>query len=113
MAEKRVLGMDHGEIGAMLLERWKFPLEIKNPIAAHYQEKIPEETNAYDVSLLRVADILSHGLSPKNEEANSLLPVINEKDFMLLKTDEQDLEDMKGYLKEEKEEIDAFFNAIM
>ncbi|MCK4816687.1 HDOD domain-containing protein, partial [bacterium] len=37
MAERKVIGFDHGEVGAMLLKRWMFPDMIVNPIAVHHQ----------------------------------------------------------------------------
>jgi putative nucleotidyltransferase with HDIG domain len=113
IVEKSVLGIDHGEIGAMLLERWKFPPEVRYPIAVHHQETIPEGINVYDVSMLRVADILSHEIDSRKRDGNPELPSIDEKDLILLKMDEQDLEEMKAYLNGAKEEINTFFTAII
>ena len=31
MAERHAMGFDHGEAGALLLKRWKFPLEVIQP----------------------------------------------------------------------------------
>lgn len=35
-AERRVTGMDHGEVGEMLLRRWKLPEATVMPIAGHH-----------------------------------------------------------------------------
>lgn len=113
IVEKNVLGIDHGEIGAMLLERWQFPPEVRYPIAVHHQQKVPEGINAYDVSMLRVADMLSYEIDSKKGNGNPELPSIDEKDLMLLKMDGQDLEGMKAYLNEKKEAINTFFNAVI
>ncbi len=40
--ERSVIGFDHGEIGAMLLERWKFPEVICNAVALHHKRDLPE-----------------------------------------------------------------------
>lgn len=54
--ERAVFGMDHGEVGAMLLERWKFPVTICEPIARHHGGGPPADA---DTALLRVADALA------------------------------------------------------
>ena len=67
LAERKVIGFDHGEVGAMLLERWRFPEVISNPIAVHHQPEKQEGSNTTDVAMLRIADALSHELDSKKE----------------------------------------------
>jgi putative nucleotidyltransferase with HDIG domain len=38
-AEKKILGMNHAEVGGRLLTRWKFPPNIVNAVASHHYPK--------------------------------------------------------------------------
>ena len=112
LAERNVIGIDHGEIGAMLLMRWKFPDGISSPIAVHHIEEIPEGTNVNDVAMLRVADALTKGLG-LGEEEDPILPEIRAADLKILGIKEKGLEDIKAYLHSLENEIHAFFSAIV
>lgn len=59
VAEQRVLGIDHPEVGAALLESWGIPDEVVQVVRWHHQpENFPgEDTLALD--LIHVADHLS------------------------------------------------------
>lgn len=81
--ERKIIGLDHGEVGAMLLSRWKFPEVISNAIAAHHQAEIPEGTNVKDVAMLRVADLMSQELEMETE-GNPVTPEPNETDLEIL-----------------------------
>ena len=62
-AERSQIGFDHGEIGALLLQRWKFPLRVIQPIAAHHHEgELPAKFNRKVVACLRIADTLAKEL---------------------------------------------------
>ncbi|MEA1936352.1 MAG: HDOD domain-containing protein [Thermodesulfobacteriota bacterium] len=111
MAERRTIGFDHGEVGAMLLTRWKFPDMIINPIAAHHQTEIPEETGVNDVAMLRIANILPQELG-LGEEGNPVPPEINEADLEILGMKEKELEDMRAYLNSVKDGIYDLFSAM-
>ena len=111
MAEHRIIGLDHGEVGAMLLARWRFPTAIANPIAVHHQTEIPEGTNANDVALLRIANALSQELS-LGEEGNPVPPEIPEIEIKTLGIRENDVDDMRVYLHGVEDGIHAFFSAI-
>lgn len=51
-AEREILGIDHAEVGALLLAKWNMPHELHNPVRWHHDpESCPEED-------LRVAEIV-------------------------------------------------------
>ncbi len=54
-AEKRVIGMDHAEVGGMTAEKWKFPQAIVDSIRWHHQ---PEnaETQTETIDIVHIAD---------------------------------------------------------
>jgi HD-like signal output (HDOD) protein len=57
-AERRVLGIDHAEVGAVLLESWGLPADIVEAVRYHHR---PDdfEGDPLGVDLVHIADILS------------------------------------------------------
>lgn len=111
MAERRIIGMDHGEIGSMLLNRWKFPSGISDPIFAHHQEQMPETVNVKDVAMLRVSDTLAK-CAGFGYSQNFVIPNTHQKDMALLGIGEKDVSTLKAGLEEAREGIVAFFKAL-
>jgi len=109
--ERESIGLDHGEIGGMLLERWKFPKTIRQPIAFHHQEGVPEEVNRFDVSMLRVADTLAQELA-LGDSGNPFPPPVDEAALDRLGVDAAAYEDLKKKLEEAREGIIVFFEVI-
>ncbi len=56
-AEKKVLGVDHGEIGAQILERWSFPQEVVSAVGKHHKEAGPDDSSLDNI--VRLADNVS------------------------------------------------------
>ena len=111
IAESRLIGFDHGEIGAMLLTRWKFPDVISNSIALHHQKEAPEGTNGRDVAMLRVANALPQELG-LGQDGNPVPPAISRQDLKVLEIGENEIEEMRAYLIGVKDEIYALFDAM-
>ncbi len=56
--EREVLGIDHAELGASVLEKWQFPLPLVNAARYHHQpDHAPEDQQLVD--LVHVADAIS------------------------------------------------------
>jgi len=111
IAESRLIGFDHGEIGAMLLTRWKFPDVISSSIAVHHQTETPEETNGRDVAMLRVANALPQELG-LGQDGNPVPPAISRQDLKALEIGENEIEEMRAYLIGVEDEIYALFDAM-
>ncbi|WP_294268111.1 HDOD domain-containing protein [Propionivibrio sp.] len=69
-AERRVLGLDHAEIGRLLTEHWRFPSLLSLAIGTHHAPDIQHEPLA---TLINVADALGHRLD-RSEEDGVLVP---------------------------------------
>lgn len=56
-AEKRILGVDHAEVGARILEAWSFPDRIVSAVRFHHR---PDEAEPTDqtIDLVHVANVL-------------------------------------------------------
>jgi len=111
LAEREMIGFEHGEVGAMLLTRWRFPDIISKPIALHHQTAIPEGASASDVAMLRIADTLPQELGI-GEGGNMTPPEIDEADLKTLEMNKRELEEIKAYLNTAEEGIYGFLNAM-
>jgi len=62
-AERRVIGTDHAEVGAIIAENWNFPRELVNAIRFHHEPHKSEELSEL-TCLVHVADcmVLSSGI---------------------------------------------------
>lgn len=111
-AERRLIGLDHGEVGAMLLIRWKFPEVISGPIDAHHKTELPEGADVRDVAILRIADALPQQIG-LGAGGNPAPPNIREQDLDVLQINEKQLEDLKEYSLGIQDGIYAFFDAMV
>ncbi len=60
-AEQRILGLGHCELGAMVAQKWKLPLELIDSIRSHHH--IEAQTNSHPLSLaIFFANIAAHAL---------------------------------------------------
>ena len=56
-AEEKVLGVNHGEMGGWLLEKWALPPRLVEPIVDHH-DFCPNRDHAEHTAILHLADIL-------------------------------------------------------
>ena len=109
--ERRIVGFDHGQVGALMLSQWKFPEVITRPIAAHHQPQVPPGTDELDLTLLQVADALPQQMGLGNS-ANPHPPEISPADLEYLGLKEDDLASMREFLQGASDNIHAFFSAM-
>jgi putative nucleotidyltransferase with HDIG domain len=82
IAEQHIIGIDHSEVGAMLVEGWQFPKNLSDAIRHHHN---PELSNSTLKCCLFVADQLSkhkslnYGNNSNHEMMNELPPVIAQR----------------------------------
>lgn len=56
-AEEQIMGINHGELGGWLLEKWTLPAKLVNPIVDHHDFG-PKRDHAERTAVLHLADIL-------------------------------------------------------
>lgn len=73
--ERELLGVDHEEIAALLVERWRFPACLAEPIAHHHT---PERarTARDETAIVHVANVLVRGLG-FGSGGDALIPAID------------------------------------
>lgn len=59
--EREVLGFDHTEIGAALLEKWELPENLREIIAFHH-DPFKSSRYGFEASIIHLADILSKAM---------------------------------------------------
>lgn len=109
--EREIIGIDHCEVSAMLLTRWKFPPKIVQPIAGHHRHDVLPGESQKDVVLLRIANVIAQGLG-LGEDGNSMPNPLRPGDLESLGANESDLQAIKAGLQEKKSDIEAFFAAL-
>ena len=109
--EKQVIGIDHNEITAMLLKRWKFPPEIINPIEDLHHEKSGTETSHFDAALLRVANSIARELN-FGLEGNRRPAPIYDGDIAILMISKEKIEKIHQDIDKKREGITAFMDAL-
>ena len=74
-AERAVLGLDHAAIGAALVARWNFPMQIQQVVAGHHLTQAAPASVL--TSLTHVADVICHALEIGAEPIGGV-PVLSE-----------------------------------
>jgi HD-like signal output (HDOD) protein len=78
IAEKIILGVDHGEIGGWMLEEWTLPKNLSASVMWHHDFK-PKTFHARKTALLHMADVLSLAVDfagPVWEKVPELNPIV-------------------------------------
>ncbi|HEV8542159.1 MAG TPA: HDOD domain-containing protein [Verrucomicrobiae bacterium] len=65
-AEKRVLKVTHPDVGARLLQRWKFPESIVSAVEFHHAPTAPSNRQKGLAALIYLANVLAHRAIPQN-----------------------------------------------
>jgi putative nucleotidyltransferase with HDIG domain len=112
LAEREIIGMDHGDVGAMLLGRWKFPPQVIKPILAHHHHDVSVDADPRDTTMLRLANQLPQ-IVGLGRDGNTSPPQVRAGDLELLGFDQTDLEGLIDYTQASQESIQAFFDAII
>ena len=110
-AEENYFGMDHGEVGSILLKRWNFPDSMCTLVALDHKTDIPEGVDPADVAMLHIADILSKEAGLGVSESISASEIRND-DLVALGATSKDIDGFRAFLTEAKDGIYAFFSAV-
>ncbi|MDQ5916729.1 MAG: hypothetical protein QG584_2623 [Pseudomonadota bacterium] len=98
-AERRVLGLDHAEIGQWLTEHWRFPPLLSRAIGTHHQPDMQQDLLA---TVIHVADRLGHRLD--DEPAGQIpVPPIDEAAMAAVGLDEESAAELVAVVQEQFE----------
>jgi HD-like signal output (HDOD) protein len=104
LAERNLLGFDHGQVGEALLDQWNMPASLREPLRFHHNpgraDRYPVETSA-----VHVADIMANALG-FGHGGESFVPPLSPEAWDSLGLD-------AGYLPSTVEEMDRQFQAAV
>ncbi|MBN2434090.1 MAG: HDOD domain-containing protein [Spirochaetes bacterium] len=110
-SEKKIIGVDHGEAGALLLKRWNFPDEISDPVMYHHSQDIPSNVSSEDMSILRICDALCQEFFYESID-DIPDPRISETDLENIAIKNSDIKKLEDFLHNNKQNIADFFQSI-
>ena len=85
-AEREILGLDHNEIGRVILQHWKFPEEMQIAVS---EQNFSNDMSVNQLSgIVHLADIFSLALDFANDE-NAVVPKISPQVWDQLRLDEE------------------------
>jgi len=107
LAEKRVMGFDHNEIGGYISRKWNFPDHINACILHHHAPANADAKNLKIASIVHVADMicLSMGIGVGGD---GLFYEMNEDAGKLLKIDSRKMDGLIGFLLDSMDKMEAF-----
>jgi putative nucleotidyltransferase with HDIG domain len=106
-AEKKVLGADHAEIGACLLQSWNLPAEIIEAVAHHHQPVCEPRPQLSVVTHL--ANCLAH-LAGSAPGWDGFAVRVDPRAVAALNLDEARLENLVAEVRNGFERVDQFMN---
>jgi len=109
--EREACGFDHGEVGAWLGERWKFPPSLLDVICFHHRISESKKPLTMLVAAIHLADFCSNeaGLSVTGRHDCSDL---QQEALKLTSITKKNLIDLTDRIRDEREQIEAFFSAM-
>ena len=75
--ERKVLGFDHGDVGARLLQRWELPQYMIDSVKYHHQS-VGNRYTCIDAAVVHVADVISMALRVARDETDVLISPLDE-----------------------------------
>ncbi|KMQ50600.1 metal dependent phosphohydrolase [Chitinispirillum alkaliphilum] len=114
-AEKEILGIGHGRIGAWLAEKWNLPSMISETILHHHQPWESKKEQDF-VAIITLADLLCH-LTETGNSGRAVVPVYDERLWEIFVNsgfpiDESDLERLQTDFFIEYERSETFLSMI-
>jgi putative nucleotidyltransferase with HDIG domain len=108
-AEKEVLGLDHAEVGAALLQIWRLPENIVEAVANHHN---PAMKSRPPLSAeVHIANAVAHRAKPPPGQSIHD-PRITEAVAAALKIKEEKLEEMAAAFGKSTEQMDRFMTMV-
>lgn len=108
LAERDILGLDHGVVGGLLVETWNFPAILGSAIAEHHAPSAATADSLAD--LIHVADAIAHGLGVAGGGRDLVMPV-DPTAWRRLGLDEAGLADVLACVVDGLDEASKVFSA--
>ncbi len=107
--ERRILGIDHSELGAIIIDKWNLPENFIEPIKFHH-EPWKAVNNRFMTDVVHVADIVSK-YQPVNYDEGELSRMLNQDSLKNLKLDPSAIHSILQSLEHEMSNADLFISS--
>jgi putative nucleotidyltransferase with HDIG domain len=111
VAEKKIFGFDHADVGTWLGEKWDFPQDLLNSIQFHHDPTEAPQRYAELCYITYLANILSQ-MEEIGKGGSQTPPDIDPKTYKVLKINEDDVEAIREKIRGMRPELELFIKAI-
>ncbi|GBU23098.1 hypothetical protein R80B4_03014 [Fibrobacteres bacterium R8-0-B4] len=106
-AECKLLGINHQEIGGMLIEQWHLPKKILSAVSSHHNPAAAEDDDSKLAAIVHCADIFARALGYGNG-GDKKIPMIDDTAWDTLKLDNVNLERLFDTIENEWEKAEVY-----
>jgi len=110
-SECKLLGINHQEIGGMLIEQWRLPPKILNAVSSHHNPTPSDDDDSKLTAIVHCADILARALGYGNG-GDKKIPMIDDKAWDVLKMDDINLERLFDTIGNEWEKAEVYVQEV-
>jgi len=110
-SECKVLGINHQEIGGMLIEQWRLPAKILSAVSSHHNPADADDGDAKLTAIVHCADIFARALGYGNG-GDRKIPMIDDAAWEALKLDGVNLERLFDAIGHEWEKAEAYVHEV-
>jgi len=110
-SECKLLGVNHQEIGGMLIEQWRLPKKILSAVSSHHNPTAPEDDDSNLTAIVHCADIFARALG-YGSGGDKKIPAINDNVWDTLKLDSVNLERLFDTIGNEWEKAEVYIQQV-
>jgi putative nucleotidyltransferase with HDIG domain len=107
-AEGEVIGCTHSQIGKLLAQKWKFPLNLQQGIAFHHHPEDAPKGHEQITAAVHLADILAHAMEI-GWSANNKVPSLKKEAWEMLNLNLTIIETIMDEIEAEFIEVSSIF----
>jgi putative nucleotidyltransferase with HDIG domain len=110
-SECKILGINHQEIGGMLIEQWRLPSKILSAVSLHHNPPPPGDDDSVLTSIVHCADIFARALG-YGSGGDRKIPMMSDKAWESLKLDDVNLERLFDNIENEWEKAEVYVQQV-
>jgi len=109
--ECKLLGINHQEIGCMLIEQWRLPAKILSAVSSHHTPQPSSDDDAKLTAIVHCADIFARSLGYGNG-GDKKIPMIDDTAWNTLNLDGVNLEKLFDTIGNEWEKAEVYVHEV-
>jgi len=110
-SECKLLGVNHQEIGSVLIEQWRLPKNIQSAVSSHHNPTSVEGNDSTLTAIVHCADIFARAIGYGNG-GDKKIPMINDTAWEKLHLDTINLEKLFDTIGSEWEKAEVYVQEV-